>query len=101
MAGSKNPIKHFRTEIRKIIAEIEACIRVSRSTPDREYEFQRRAFEERCGQAEQLTTTLEPAASGGAKARWSVRDGDAHRIQESLKLSLDFFRGVPGSQTSD
>ena len=92
MGSSKYGITQFRAEIRKLIAEIGTYIRAGRDTTDREYGLQQQAFEERCRQADQLATTLGSATPGEAGDPWALRDGDAHRIQESLKLSLDYFR---------
>ena len=92
MRATKSPTNRFRAEIRNIITEIEACIGLGQGGQDREYRFQRRAFEERCSQAEHLTAALGPAASGNAQTWWLLHDGDAHRVHESLKLSLDYFR---------
>jgi len=60
---------------------------------DREFNFQHEAFQERCDQAKSLTSRLRDKAY----SEWSMRSGDAHRIQESLKLSLAYFRGRPTS----
>ena len=87
----------FGTEIRKLIAEIKSCIKSQRGKSqqdagDREFDLQWQAFGERCDQAKHLTRSLESSGPGEADSQWSLRDGDAHRIEESLKLSLDYFR---------
>lgn len=87
--AAKDCISRFRDEISKIIAEIEDYIGTGRGTDDREFRFQRRAFRERCDQAENLDKALD---SPQGENEWSLHDGDAHRIQESLQLSLDYFR---------
>ena len=92
MGATKDRISRFRAEIRKIIAEIEAYIGVDRGSNDSEFSFQRQAFEERCDQAKDLARSLSSDSSGESRTLWSLRDGDAHRIHESLKLSLDYFR---------
>jgi hypothetical protein len=93
METSKYGVAQFRSEIRRLIAEISTCIRADRNAAaDREYDLQQQAFEERCRQAEQLARTLGSATPGKADDPWAFRDGDAFRIQESLKLSLDYFR---------
>jgi len=58
---------------------------------DREAEFQHEAFRERCSQARTLAGRLAAAN----RSEWSLSSGDAYRIQESLKLSLAYFRGRP------
>jgi hypothetical protein len=90
MASSKQRVSRFRSQIRRLIAEIEACMHAGRRDADRECQFQTQAFQERCGQAEQLTSQLD-AVTAKDRTGWSLRDGDAHRIHESLKLSLDYF----------
>ncbi len=65
-----------------------------RSVPtsrDREAEFQHEAFRERSRQARTLVGRLAAAN----RSEWSLRSGDAYRIQESLKLSLAYFRDRP------
>jgi hypothetical protein len=91
MTSSQHPVRRFRSEIRRLIEEIEACIHARQPDGDREYRFQAEAFQERCGQAEQLTEQLDTGKDDDSG--WSRRDGDAYRIQESLQLSLDYFRG--------
>jgi hypothetical protein len=92
MASTKYGIAQFRTEIRNLIAEIKSCIQVQPRSGDREFDFQQRAFRERCDQADHLTRSLESGPAAEAEGRWLLRDGDAQRIEESLKLSLDYFR---------
>ena len=55
---------------------------------NREAAFQREAFRERCHQARVLASRLAAAN----RSEWSLRSGDAHRVQESLKMSLAYFR---------
>lgn len=88
MLPSGNFIEQFRAEISRLIAEIEAYMRPDVDTGDREFFFQREAFQERRGQAERLTERL----ASYRKSQQSLLEGDAHRIRESLKLSLDYFR---------
>lgn len=92
MASTKHGIAQFRTEIRNLIAEIKSYIQSRDETRDREFDLQRQAFRERCDQADHLTRSLESGRPDEGESRWSLRDGDAHRIEESLKLSLDYFR---------
>jgi hypothetical protein len=92
MASTKYGIEQFRAEIRNLIAEIRSCIQSQDETRDREFDLQRQAFRERCDQAAHLTRSLESGGPDESEIRWSLRDGDAHRIEESLKLSLDYFR---------
>lgn len=96
MVESVNPVNRFRQEISKLIEEIEGCIRCGQGAQDREYDLQQRAFEERRSQARQLTDSLGCDGSRAALEQWATRDGDAHRIHESLQLSLDFFRNDLG-----
>jgi hypothetical protein len=91
MASTKSTIAQFRSEIKHLIDEIKSCIHSDRENADREFDLQQQAFRERCNQADDLTTYLGSAPDGD-ESRWSLRDGDAHRIEESLKLSLDYFR---------
>ena len=88
LAKEQYPVAQYRNELTALIAEIEACMGATTSSRDRESDFQHEAFRERCQQAILLAGRL--AASGHAE--WSLRSGDAHRIHESLKLSLDYFR---------
>jgi hypothetical protein len=79
--------RQFRSDIRKLIEEIERHVGAI-PRDDREYRLQREAFEERRQQAQRLTEEI----SADEDARWPLRDGDAQRVHESLRLSLDFFR---------
>ena len=88
MSRTGNFIEQFRTEIDRLIAEIEAHMRPEMETGNRESTFQREAFQERRSQAERLTKRL----ASYRKSQQPLLEGDAHRIQESLKLSLDYFR---------
>jgi hypothetical protein len=92
MASTKYGIAQFRTEIRNLIAEIKSCVNPQRETGDREFNLQWQAFRERCDQADHLAGSLDSEIPGRAESQWRLRDGDAHRIEESLKLSLDYFR---------
>lgn len=78
----------FRNEIETLIAEIDACIPDASVASDREHELQEQVYRERCSQARSLSEML--IAHGGQ--RWAQLDGDAHRIREALRMSLDFFR---------
>jgi hypothetical protein len=88
MPSGDSYIEKFCSEISRITAEIQALIRTENDEADREREFQTQAFQERCSQAEQLTSQLHATDIGSG----ILRDGDAHRVQESLKLSLAYFR---------
>ena len=88
MSRSAIFIKQFRAEISRLIAEIEAYISPDAESENREFYFQREAFQERRSQAERFTNRLESYR----ESQQSLLEGDAHRIQESLKLSLDYFR---------
>ncbi len=88
MSRSANFIEQFRSEISRLIAEIEAYMRPDMGTGDRESFFQREAFQERRSQAERLSERL----ASYRKSQQPLLEGDAYRIQESLKLSLDYFR---------
>jgi len=55
---------------------------------DREYQLQRAAFEERAGRAQQLADEI----ALDEQTLWSLRDGDAQRAEDSLRLSLNYFR---------
>jgi hypothetical protein len=92
MASTKYGMTQFRSEIGKLIAEIKSYIQMQEDAGDREFDLQWEAFRERCDQANYLTSFLDTKARGDAERQWSLRDGDAHRIEESLKLSLDYFR---------
>ncbi|MDH3512600.1 MAG: hypothetical protein OER85_17280 [Gammaproteobacteria bacterium] len=88
MPRSGNFIEQFRTEISRLIAEIEAYMRPDADTGDREFFFQREAFQERRSQAERLSERL----ASYRQSQQPLLEGDAHRIRDSLKLSLDYFR---------
>jgi len=88
MPGSVNFIEQIRSEISRLIAEIETYMRPHGGTADREHFFQREAFQERRGQAERLSERI----ASYRKNQQILLEGDAHRIKESLKLSLDYFR---------
>ena len=89
MSRSGNFIEQIRIEISRLIAEIEAYMRPDESTGDRELFFQREAFRERCSQAERLSERI----ASYRKNQHSLLEGDAHRIKDSLQVSLDYFRG--------
>ncbi len=89
MATKIYPETQFRSAITALIAEIETCL--GSAPPNRESDLQREAFHERCHQAKILAGRLAEAN----RSEWLLRSGDAHRIQESLKLSLAYFRNHP------
>jgi hypothetical protein len=91
MAKKHHPVTQFRHEIAALISEVETCMCSVQPNRDREFKFQHKAFQERCDQANSLTSRLK----NKTRSEWSMRSGDAHRIQESLKLSLAYFRGRP------
>jgi hypothetical protein len=91
MSKNKHPVAEFRHEIALLISEVEACMHSTRSKRDREFEYQHEAFHERCRQARALASRLNL----DNRSEWSLCSGDAHRIQESLKLSLAYFRRQP------
>jgi len=93
MATKYHPATQFRDEIAALISEVETCMRSVQTNRDREFSFQHEAFQERCEQANSRTSRLK----NKTRSEWSMRSGDAHRIQESLKLSLAYFRGRPAS----
>jgi hypothetical protein len=88
MATKNHPASKFRCEITALIAEVEAYLRSTPADLDREFDYQREAFRERCHQAKKLVGRFGPTN----RSEWSLRSGDAHRIEESLKLSLAYFR---------
>lgn len=88
MPESSTRFTQFRSDIRRLIAEIEKYVRASARDGDREYRLQREAFLERCARAKQLTEEI----SNDEQAWWGLRDGDAQRVEDSLRLSLDYFR---------
>lgn len=89
MTTKNYPVSQFRTEIAALIAEIEACMPAEPTRRDREFNFQHDAFRERCQQAKTLAGRLGIAG----RTEWSLRSGDAYRIEQSLQLSLAYFRG--------
>ena len=88
MAANQHPGDRFTLNISALIAEIESCLEKTPSVSDRESTLQREAFRERSNQARCLVDRL---AARGAN-EWSLCSGEAHRLQESLQLSLRFFR---------
>jgi len=78
----------FRSDIRQLIDEVEKHLSTRPKAADREYRLQREAFEERRNNARQLTAQIE----SDERRQWNLRDGDAERVHESLRLSLDYFR---------
>jgi len=88
MPSSPTRFSQFRTDIRKLIAEIENYVGATPRAGDREYRLQREAFEERAQRAQQLAEEI----STDEQTRWGLRDGDARRAEASLRLSLDYFR---------
>jgi len=93
MATKSHHATKFRSEIAALIAEVEACMPSTPARRDREFDYQREAFCERCRQAKMLADRL----AARNHAEWSLRSGDAHRIRESLQLSLNYFRGRPSA----
>ena len=91
MKSKNHPASQFRYDIATLIAEVETCLRSTPTNRDREFDYQREAFRERCHQAKSLVGRFGPTN----RSEWSLRSGDAHRIQESLKLSLAYFRSRP------
>jgi hypothetical protein len=89
MALKNYPETQFRSDIADLIAEIETCLGSAPTT--RESDLQREAFHERSHQARTLAGRLTEAN----RSEWFLRSGDAYRIQESLKLSLAYFRNHP------
>ena len=90
MPRSGTFIEQFRTDIGRLIAEIEGYMRSHTETKNRELLLQREAFEERRNQAERLRERITNHGENQAL----LLEGDAYRIHESLKLSLDYFRDV-------
>lgn len=88
MSSKPMRFSQFRTDIRQLIDEVEQHLSARPSAGDREYRLQREAFEERRNNARQLTAQIE----SDERKQWHLRDGDAERVQESLRLSLHFFR---------
>ena len=88
MPESSTRFTQFRSDIRRLIAEIEKYVRTAPRVGDREYRLQRQAFEERAARAKQLAEEI----SSDEQMWWGLRDGDAQRVKDSLRLSLDYFR---------
>lgn len=88
MATKNHPASKFQSDIVALIAEIEACMPAAPKKRDREFSYQHDAFHERCDQAKMLGDRL--GMPNGSE--WFMRSGDAYRIEESLKLSLAYFR---------
>ena len=90
MSATPRRFSQFRADIRKLVDEIEKHVRPHRGSPimDRELGFQYEAFAERCDQAQRLQAEI----ADDAQSYWHLRSGDAKRIEESLRLSLDYFR---------
>jgi len=86
MSAHPPRFSQFRSDIRKLVAEIERHVRPGRD--DREYRFQYEAFAERCDQAHRLQAEI----ADDEQTHWTLRTGDAQRIEDSLRLSLDYFR---------
>jgi len=91
MATKDHPVNRFRSEIATLIAAVESCMPSQQPDQDREFGLQREAFRERCQQAKTLASRL----GVDNRFEWCLRSGDAHRIEESLKLSLAYFRRCP------
>jgi len=89
MAAKDHPETQFRSAIAALIAEIETCL--GAAPTNRESDLQREAFRERCHQAR----TLAGRMADTNRSEWLLRSGDAYRIQQSLKLSLAYFRNHP------
>lgn len=87
MSAHSSRFSQFRSDIRKLVAEIEK--HVWPRSNEREYRFQYEAFTERCDQAQQLQVEI----ADDEQTHWQLRTGDARRIEDSLRLSLDYFRG--------
>ncbi|MFQ5634798.1 MAG: hypothetical protein ACE5G3_05665 [Gammaproteobacteria bacterium] len=88
MPARRSRFSQFRSDVRRLIAEIEKHVRACRRDADREYRLQREAFEERRAHASRLTEEI----AADEQTQWGLRDGDAQRVHESLRLSLDYFR---------
>ncbi len=88
MSPKPTRFSQFRSDIRQLIDEVEKHLGSRPNAGDREYRLQREAFEERRRNARQLTAQIE----SNERAQWGLRDGDAQRVQDSLRLSLDYFR---------
>jgi hypothetical protein len=88
MATRVPPGQTFSSKIAALIAEIEACLGTSEPSADREARLQREAFLDRSQQARNFARRLASAS----EQEWSRRSGDAHRIHQALRHSLDYFR---------
>ena len=88
MPANPSRFNQFRSDIRQLIDEVERHLRTRPGTDDREYRLQREVFEERRNHAQDLTAQIET----DEPTQWGLRDGDAKRVQDSLRLSLNFFR---------
>jgi hypothetical protein len=88
MSSAANFIEQFRADISRLISEIETCMGPAKDPENREFTFQREAFRERRHQAQRLSKRLAACR----ESQQTLLEGDAYRIHESLKLSLDYFR---------
>jgi hypothetical protein len=88
MSAARFRFKQFRADIRQLIAEIERYVGGRRARADREFRLQCEAFEERRDKAHQLAEEIET----DEQTMWGLRDGDAQRVHDSLRMSLDYFR---------
>ena len=88
MPASPSRFRQFRSDIRRLIAEIENYVQATPPASDREYSLQVEVFEERCNHAERLAQEI----ATDEQTLWGLRDGDAQRLHDSLRLSLDYFR---------
>jgi hypothetical protein len=88
MPRSASFVEQFSTEISRLIAEIEACMQPAEDRENREFSLQQEVYQERRNQAQRLSRRLAACR----KSQQPLLEGDAYRIHESLKLSLDYFR---------
>lgn len=88
MPAKTSQFRKFNSDIRQLIAEIEQHVRRRPPVEDREYSLQKQAFEERCELARRLASEI----ARDEETLWTLRDGDAQRVHDSLRLSLDYFR---------
>ncbi|MGI9342141.1 MAG: hypothetical protein ACR2QV_04785 [Gammaproteobacteria bacterium] len=88
MATVRSRFTQFRADIRQLISEIERYVGGRQARADREYQLQCEAFEERRDRAQQLSEEIET----DEQTMWGLRDGDAKRVHDSLRMSLDYFR---------
>lgn len=86
---STNPADQFNTEIAQLIDEIESCMSHRHAAPNREFDYQAQAFQERRHLAEEMQQRL---AEDSENHLWKLRSGDAHRLRQALKHSLAYFR---------